>query len=775
MPCPAHAVLDINDRGPVLNAGAFALRITNAGILGNAFYVPGLSFDPSLEFPKGSGHECLNHAELWVGGVTPDGQTRVSGGPMLEWRPTLDPYDHVRIVSAGDPGTRRFFDDDGDGKVDEEILNGKDDDGDGLIDEDLGLFSQQLAAADYTDDRPEAVNYGYPNGESHVPLGLSVHQEAYAWSVPGYDRIAGLQFTISNHGLQTLRQLYVGLYADLDSRDRNDPAGHLNDRIVPVTFRRSISHGTTVPVIAVAEPVVKSCITRIARTVPALVDGRAGSGLPAVALLPLGHTLDPFAQFAEHEPGPAAVPAHAPAEESFRFSIFRQDQPPGQGGPPALDPDRYAALAGAYPVARQDQTGDYAVLLSCGPFPLLEPGRSIDFAVAFVVGETPESLAVSMGNAAFVYDGLRRNVLPDSTGPLAQLWYSGATGINGHEVCLEPPPGITFTADPHCPDKFVSGGYRGVRSGLPPTTPPETITETYAHGHCIWTDADCDGCSGNNGEETVAHWLDPGTVPPSPSFHVAAGDHGIRISWDNTPEILVGQGIVAPGCNFSGYRIYKLSTWQREAEVPPTEQWDMLKGFGTDTLNDQLPLAGITDSSLASDRLLDGVPHFRIGRYSYEDRRVQNGFSYIYAVTSVAERHYAAGGVDYWILLESPLGAPLDSIVTPHFAAQEASGHVWVVPDPYRARAPWERPPVPGDVFTRHIDFCGLPRVRCTISIYTVAGDLVAQLDHDGSSGDGQAPWNLISRNGQDIESGIYLFTVESALGHQVGRFVVIR
>ncbi len=40
---------------------------------------------------------------------------------------------------------------------------------------------------------------------------------------------------------------------------------------------------------------------------------------------------------------------------------------------------------------------------------------------------------------------------------------------------------------------------------------------------------------------------------------------------------------------------------------------------------------------------------------------------------------------------------------------------------------------------------------------------------------DGQARWNLISRNGQDIVSGIYLFTVLSDKGTQRGKFVVIR
>ena len=40
---------------------------------------------------------------------------------------------------------------------------------------------------------------------------------------------------------------------------------------------------------------------------------------------------------------------------------------------------------------------------------------------------------------------------------------------------------------------------------------------------------------------------------------------------------------------------------------------------------------------------------------------------------------------------------------------------------------------------------------------------------------DGQARWNLISRNGQDIVSGVYIFTVDSSQGIQRGRFVVIR
>ena len=134
---PAWAVLDIEDRGPQLDVGQFGMRITNIGVIGNAFFNRGLSFDPSFEFPRGSGHEAMDHAELWVGGKLSSGQTVVSGGPMLEFRPTVASSDRVRLGLAGAPGTRAAVDDDGDGQVDEEALDGIDNDGDGEVDEDV--------------------------------------------------------------------------------------------------------------------------------------------------------------------------------------------------------------------------------------------------------------------------------------------------------------------------------------------------------------------------------------------------------------------------------------------------------------------------------------------------------------------------------------------------------------------------------------------------------------------------------------------------------------
>jgi len=74
--------------------------------------------------------------------------------------------------------------------------------------------------------------------------------------------------------------------------------------------------------------------------------------------------------------------------------------------------------------------------------------------------------------------------------------------------------------------------------------------------------------------------------------------------------------------------------------------------------------------------------------------------------------------------------------------------------------------------------FANLPRARNKIKIYTVDGDFVAEVPHDGIGGGGQASWNLVTRSGQQIVSGVYLFVVDSADGRfadYIGKFVVIR
>jgi hypothetical protein len=204
----------------------------------------------------------------------------------------------------------------------------------------------------------------------------------------------------------------------------------------------------------------------------------------------------------------------------------------------------------------------------------------------------------------------------------------------------------------------------------------------------------------------------------------------------------------------------------------------------------------------SNPRAQEDRAQYPVGRYRLVDREVKNGFLYFYSITAFDS---AGGG--------SPeLGGRRSAVeaegVVPQFASSRAQGKVWVVPNPYRGYAEitrrpsaWDLTPNATDPTGTHVDFFGLPSGRWTIKIFSVAGDLVAELHstdqvnesvrgpvvgtdgqtHPGynrqqdNPDDGQARWNLISRNGQDVVSGIYMFTVVSDKGNQRGKFVVIR
>jgi hypothetical protein len=140
------------------------------------------------------------------------------------------------------------------------------------------------------------------------------------------------------------------------------------------------------------------------------------------------------------------------------------------------------------------------------------------------------------------------------------------------------------------------------------------------------------------------------------------------------------------------------------------------------------------------------------------------------------------------VILSGNPSATNVQVVYPRGAAREDVKDVFVVPNPFKAHAEWDLIPREEDPSGTKVTFMNLPRTKGTIHIYTLAGDLVMDLPFDGRvpadlqfgrdpviAGQGSVPWNLISRNGQRIVSGIYLYSVDTELGRKVGRFVIIR
>lgn len=99
----------------------------------------------------------------------------------------------------------------------------------------------------------------------------------------------------------------------------------------------------------------------------------------------------------------------------------------------------------------------------------------------------------------------------------------------------------------------------------------------------------------------------------------------------------------------------------------------------------------------------------------------------------------------------------------------------YVVPNPYVGAASFESAPyAESGRGERRIEFRAMPS-GSVIHIYTVRGDLVQTLRHDGSA-DGFVPWDLRTKDNLDVAPGLYVFQVEApGLGEYVGKFAVIK
>jgi hypothetical protein len=164
-----------------------------------------------------------------------------------------------------------------------------------------------------------------------------------------------------------------------------------------------------------------------------------------------------------------------------------------------------------------------------------------------------------------------------------------------------------------------------------------------------------------------------------------------------------------------------------------------------------------------------------------------NGWQYIYGVSS-----YDAG--DPANNLESLESAKSIVRVIPGTSpTSAATAEIKVYPNPYYVRAIWDGV---GER-TRKIYFSNLP-ARATITIYTLAGDVVAVLDHEATTytgqdigwfqkfGDrsqpaqfsgGEHAWDLMSQYDQAIATGLYLFAVKDKDTGTIktGKFAVIK
>ena len=100
-----------------------------------------------------------------------------------------------------------------------------------------------------------------------------------------------------------------------------------------------------------------------------------------------------------------------------------------------------------------------------------------------------------------------------------------------------------------------------------------------------------------------------------------------------------------------------------------------------------------------------------------------------------------------------------------------------VVPNPYvvtNVLEPLDRQN-PRDRGPRKLYFDKLPS-SCTISIYTITGELVKEIQHESPLDNGQEFWDLTTKDNFPVAYGIYVYHIDAGdLGEKIGRLAIIK
>lgn len=297
-----------------------------------------------------------------------------------------------------------------------------------------------------------------------------------------------------------------------------------------------------------------------------------------------------------------------------------------------------------------------------------------------------------------------------------------------------------------------------------------------------------------NGDGILNRYLLP-MPPPGPRLHVEVGEREMTLYWNNGPESFIDP--ILGDADFEGYRVYSnLRTPGADATRTLVAQFDLVDEIWPNTGLEDIRVRnalGIDADSVEfdgqwfhyafhMDNLLSGRPQGNWVAISAYDRGLpQNNLPSL--ESDVKEN---------WVYV-FPGSLPSDQ---PGGDRRKPG----VYPNPYRGHASWDGQ----GAYERLLWFTHLPE-RCSVKIYTLAGDLVDEFEHDSSEytgedvalirdtrtqvggssitetpfifSGGEHAWDLVSSSDQAIATGLYMFTVENhATGNvDVGKFAVIK
>lgn len=809
---PRIAVSTPNTQYDVHNIGKFAVMITNFGTFGSGFVDNAICDGeqcPSAEYPINSDIEYLFAGALWIGAVI-GRDTLVSVGSdgwfigITELLP--DAGDDGAIISRSNLKSKSTYDTNAKSEQD-------------FICSFTDTFADPgLTGIDPIDNRP------------HIPLHVAVEQSSYAWSYEYAEDFIIMDYKIKNIGQFPIRKMFLGVYVDGDAYHSSlQPPNSFQDDICG--FRKTVAMPSefcidedTINIAWIADndgdPSTEAgwafsssrAVTgsRVVRTPNEDLSYSFnwwishGSGELDFGPRKRGTDDDPFRSFGTHLGTPTGdvIKYYVMSHSEFDYDQLESAiSHTSEGYMPPPPPDRARDFADGY---------DTRYLLSFGPFDVF-PDSVLPVTLAFVAGDefhvrdrdyndffdesNPDQfykkldftdLGANARWASWIFDN--PGVDTDEDGDSGRFCWEHIWDDTTLYI-----PGDSFIIDSN--KIFYAGdGIPDFRGASPPPPPVVTVSPGFGEVTIRW-----------NGQETE-NSVDV--------FSRQKDFEGYRVYYSEGRRL--SDFILLTSFDVEDYRVYQfntiLLTWDQNS-IPLTidslknlygqdfepatyynefnyftdpvnnnlyyfqpQDWNQSDVSGSNSIRKVYPNASRHDLSDTTDS-----GWLRFYEYEYTVKNLQPSKPYYFSVTAF---DYGSLKVDLGALESSPLINAVQEYPLPSSDQVESEGmSVIVFPNPYRINAGYaedgyeNRNRSRSTERTRAIRFANLPKV-CKIRIYTISGDLVKEIDHNQPDGGPKSQfetWDVISKNTQAVVTGLYLWHVESEMGDQIGKLVIIK
>ncbi len=800
------------------DVGNIVLSVSNNGTLGANYSSTNsdlFSNDnlKNCEYPKGSNSEYLFGAAFWIGAIVnrdtlvSTGQDGWQGGSGQEFSPTEErlpsglPASFLRR-STLDPTKPEF----------------------------RGAISEEDFIAVYNDQCTDCPNTGndFLSGRPHTPLNIEITQKSFSWSYSYAEDIVLFDFEIKNIGFSRLRKVYMGLYVDADVGGLGAAVGGSADdlcgflKFAPALYMpESCREVDTVNIAYIADndgdfnevlspPVPDVTATRIVRT-------------PSDSLVVsfnwwIGNTagnLDfgPTSAFDTRDFTTGG--SGTPEGDRNKYHVLKNGENDyDQAFTASIKTNEVWKLPGSQACAFSAGF-DTRYLLSFGPFDI-DPGGKLPVSFAYLGGLNLHTDADNVLNLACgpgydpdaYYAGLDFTDLGDNA-----RWASWIYDNPGVDSDGDGDFGLSRVCNTTGDTIFYQGdGVPDFRGASPPPAPIVRLVSDLGQVTIRWNGAitentddvfskriDFEGYrvyySRDNIDFSVVSSYDLDNY--NKYVFVASTNEYKLFDFPYTRDSL--RCLYAPGgcgdanwdpLNYTRSSPYRLAGTDSAFYFNPqdfnqsslTNPKGIRKRFPNAPKPEKQYLvienipANLRDSLLTEDKYL------KYYEYEYTFTDLLASVNYFFSITTFDFGSPQTGlpPLESSVFLTSTQSYALPDAL----AVEENKLDAFVYPNPYRAdgnyleRGYEGRDPAKASLTQdklKEVHFANLPRV-CTIRIYSIDGDLVDEIVHNESSAlANHEVWDLISRNTQEVVSGLYYWVIEEPNGRtQIGKLSVI-